>query len=185
MIESWAPIIGAGSIVIGTVLTQLYIHRNTLVEQDRNLIRHELDTVKSLFQLLQKYEMQGKRSKMETMRHQMTPNDLQYLENYFYKYGNLMPESIYEQYLNLIKRDELYQIFGPQNIRIELTKQNNKINGNIGTNSLLNDNLDEFQQIAKRELTRLESEYSNAIGKKPYIWWLRPSWRGPNTRNGK
>ena len=183
MVESWAPIIGASLIVIGTVITQLYIHRNTIVEYNINRIRRERNTIRTLFQLLQKYKIQGERVKKAKIEdiHQMTPEDLQYLKNYFNKYAGFIPESIHEQYHEFIKRDTYCQIFGTQKYEIELTKQNNKISGKIGSNFLMGDNLNEFQKITKEELSKLENKYSNMMRKKSRIWWLLPSWRSDYT----
>lgn len=175
-IISHSPIIGATIIVTGTVITQLYIHRNTLVESDMNGVRKELDVVRSLFYLLKKYEVQASRTEKDPS-HQMTQDDLHYLKNYFDQYSYLIPESIHEHYRDFIKRDKYCQIFGPQQFKIELVERNKKITGIVGSTSLMNDDLSKFQQTTQDELSKLEDKYSKMTGKKSWHWWLDISWR--------
>ncbi len=178
MIESLAPIIGAGAIVISTVITQLYIHRNTIIEQDGKYIQNELNVSKLLLQLLQKYEVQGERFKNSEYTHQMTQRDFLYLQDYFDRYGNLLSKSIHKQYHEMIKRDTFYGIFGPHPYKIELSKlSNGGVKGSIGSDSLMNDKLCDFQNEVELKVNALESKHSRIINAKPRMWWLRPSWR--------
>lgn len=182
------PIIGAGIIVMGSVVTQLYVHRNTLLEQDKNHIRNKLDVVKLVLQWLRKYEMQGKRFGDGKHPHQITLADLQWLERHFSKYGNLISETVHDQYHEFIKRDTTYQLFAPLRYEIELTGQNNRLSGSVKIGYLLNDDLCDFERIAKQELCKLECTYSKIIKTRSGIWWLRKSWRNwylGNTKNKK
>ena len=108
MMESWAPVVGAGIIVGGAAVVQLAIYLHTLKERRKDRERVRVNAVRDLYWGLRAMFSQGWFTDSKTRKVDprlcflMYPEDIRWLRQHFHEYGHLFSAKIHESYHNAI-----------------------------------------------------------------------------------
>lgn len=104
MIEPWAPVIGAGVIVLGAAVVQLHIYRRTAGDKRKDRERKRLNAVKDLYWGLLMMSAQAwfKDSKATSvdpwLQFFLYPEDISWLRRHFHENAHLFSPNLHKQY---------------------------------------------------------------------------------------